>query len=309
MPRESCASYFIECKAHPRKFRAEKAKEFGVPPGKLFGRLANGETLEINGRVITPDDVLDPPSKPPAFGVIDIPSIQYLHPHISDVVCNYFTGEFDFSALIHMSPTTVLLDPGYQSFLEMMPEGTKNIVFNRHLTRNFINTMQTPIFRGSDILLTELSAVSPKNFKLNTEMYEKVDLLFEENIKKSFKNLIIPQFKAKLNLSPPEMNGTIDETDCLDPLNPEEIIKRVTDMEFPPFLTLNRISYEDFIDMSQPNSDPAVLLLGTASMKQENTETSAEFESVNLVQAFFLTAEKALMGSYADILGKILIKL
>ena len=55
-------AYSIEEKKKPR-FLREKAIELGVPVGPLFGRLHNGEEVEVNGRIIKPEQVLGEPRK------------------------------------------------------------------------------------------------------------------------------------------------------------------------------------------------------------------------------------------------------
>ena len=44
-----------------RKFLKEKALQLGVPEGPLFSRLQKGKSVEVNKKVINPDDVLDKP--------------------------------------------------------------------------------------------------------------------------------------------------------------------------------------------------------------------------------------------------------
>ena len=55
-------AYSIEEKKKPR-FLREKAIELGVPVGPDFGRLHNGEEVEVNGRIIKPEQVLGEPRK------------------------------------------------------------------------------------------------------------------------------------------------------------------------------------------------------------------------------------------------------
>ncbi|WP_405321503.1 ribonuclease Z [Methanobrevibacter thaueri] len=55
-------AYSIEEKKKPR-FLREKAIELGVPVGPDFGRLHNGEEVEVNGKVIKPEQVLGEPRK------------------------------------------------------------------------------------------------------------------------------------------------------------------------------------------------------------------------------------------------------
>ena len=57
-----CLAYSIEELKKPR-FQRQKAIELGVPVGPDFGRLHNGEEVEINGRIIKPEQVLGPPRK------------------------------------------------------------------------------------------------------------------------------------------------------------------------------------------------------------------------------------------------------
>ncbi len=53
-------SYSVYEKKKPR-FLREKAIELGVPVGPAFGKLHNGQEVEVNGKVIKPEQVLGPP--------------------------------------------------------------------------------------------------------------------------------------------------------------------------------------------------------------------------------------------------------
>jgi len=51
-------SYKFEEKDKPGRFNLEKAKELRIPEGHLWNKLQNGEEIEIDGKVIRPDQVL-----------------------------------------------------------------------------------------------------------------------------------------------------------------------------------------------------------------------------------------------------------
>lgn len=51
-------AYCIEEHKRKGKFNLQKAKELGIPEGRLYGKLQNGKTIYLNGRKITPNMVL-----------------------------------------------------------------------------------------------------------------------------------------------------------------------------------------------------------------------------------------------------------
>lgn len=47
----------------PGRFDKSKALEMGVPEGPLFGKIQRGQTVQVDGRTIGPDDILGPPRR------------------------------------------------------------------------------------------------------------------------------------------------------------------------------------------------------------------------------------------------------
>ncbi len=47
----------------PGKFDRAKAEALGIPPGPLYSKLVRGESVVVNGRVVTPDMVVGPKRK------------------------------------------------------------------------------------------------------------------------------------------------------------------------------------------------------------------------------------------------------
>ncbi len=51
-------SYLFEEKDKPGRFNLETAKQLGIPEGELWSKLQNGHEIEINGKIITSEQVL-----------------------------------------------------------------------------------------------------------------------------------------------------------------------------------------------------------------------------------------------------------
>lgn len=78
-PSTVSMSYMV--KTHPQrgKFRPGEAKKLGVPPGPLFSKLSQGLDVELeNGKIVTPDMVLEPSKEGTGVAILDVPSIGYL---------------------------------------------------------------------------------------------------------------------------------------------------------------------------------------------------------------------------------------
>src|SRR6266536_58374 len=56
-----CIAYSIEEKERPGRFHPEKAKRLGVPEGPLWGELQHGKEVKVEGKTVTPRQVIEEP--------------------------------------------------------------------------------------------------------------------------------------------------------------------------------------------------------------------------------------------------------
>ena len=47
----------------PGRFHPDRAAQLGVPPGPLFGQLQRGQAVEVGGRTVRPEEVVEPPRR------------------------------------------------------------------------------------------------------------------------------------------------------------------------------------------------------------------------------------------------------
>jgi ribonuclease Z len=75
----AAACYVCELPDIPGKFLPHKAASLGVPRGPLYGQLARGqEVTAVNGRVVRPEDVMEPSAPGPTIAVVDCPTAAFL---------------------------------------------------------------------------------------------------------------------------------------------------------------------------------------------------------------------------------------
>lgn len=55
-----CLGWMIVESERPGRFHPEKARELGIPEGPLWGKLHKGETVEVDGRRVSPAEMVGP---------------------------------------------------------------------------------------------------------------------------------------------------------------------------------------------------------------------------------------------------------
>jgi ribonuclease Z len=93
-----CYGYTLEEEMRPGEFHPEKAQSLKIPVGKLWGKLQDGETVELeDGRIIQPSDVMGQPRQGRKFSfVTDSLAIPEISTHVigSDLfICEGMFGK------------------------------------------------------------------------------------------------------------------------------------------------------------------------------------------------------------------------
>ena len=57
----SSLGYALIENPRPGRFNREKAIELGIPPGPLFAKLQKGKSVEVDGKLVKPEDVMGAP--------------------------------------------------------------------------------------------------------------------------------------------------------------------------------------------------------------------------------------------------------
>jgi ribonuclease Z len=80
-----CAGYVFEEEPRPGEFHPEKAEALRVPRGPLWSRLQSGETIQIEGGEVRPEEVLGPPRRGRKFSfVTDTLAFPEIAPEVKD---------------------------------------------------------------------------------------------------------------------------------------------------------------------------------------------------------------------------------
>ena len=141
----------------PGKFDAEKAAELGVF-GALRGKLVKGESVEVNGRVIKPEDLVSPPTPGSYVLIINCPNEHYLKSLLSNKQFEkYFSQAV---SVVHCVPHKILSQPVYQKWMSNFNSGCDHVIVNEDSTKS------ASCFVSSCVNIVEFSLVDRELFTL-----------------------------------------------------------------------------------------------------------------------------------------------
>ena len=131
-------SYIIRGHRRRGKFLASKAKELGVPPGRTYGRLIQGESVQLqDGKTITPDMVMENDREGGGVAVIDLPGKEYVENLISRPEWSSETMMAGVGAVIWLLGPGVGQDPHIRTFMSEHPQW-KHIISSPDSCPNYL---------------------------------------------------------------------------------------------------------------------------------------------------------------------------
>ena len=147
----------------PGKFDAKRAKELGVPPGPLCGRLVKGETVVLpNGTEVRPEQCCGQTVLGLFFIYVHCPSSEYLDSLVSSVFMQKFFADGEYGKrltyIVHNTARTVCESAAYREWVAKFGPHVRNILVHRDFRPNYFVNMSAVEFR------TKLSFVDPKMF-------------------------------------------------------------------------------------------------------------------------------------------------
>lgn len=78
-PSATALSYVVQTQEQRGKFMVQKAKDLKVPKGPMYSELSKGQSVTLaDGRIITPDQVLEPGKPGGGVAIVDLPSRDYV---------------------------------------------------------------------------------------------------------------------------------------------------------------------------------------------------------------------------------------
>ncbi|OMJ78712.1 hypothetical protein SteCoe_21432 [Stentor coeruleus] len=243
--------YIMECKSFPKKVMKDAVKKLGIQ-GSMISQLVSGENIEINGKIVTPDDILMDGPPQPVVVVFDLPDTSSCQSLVAKIK-SYLKPNYNLAYFAHFTQRDIFMSKEYIEMVNEFPN-TSNIVLN--VNASFSNSL----FRRSDELQNNLNQIHKEIFP-KTFYPQNSDINFINDINTNFPKCIFPNFATKFILAPASCQG-IDRTH--EPI----IYNPLKQNEIPiPLLKSKSIDYKSIVDVSKPFSDPQIIFLGTASMK------------------------------------------
>jgi ribonuclease Z len=172
-PNTVALSYIIQLHEQRGKFLPSLAKKLGVKPGPDFSKLASGQSITTaEGRVVNPEDVMEPSREGTGIAICDIPSLAYLPNFLaaSDWE-NVETVQRTIGCFFWLIAGEVISDPRFQEFVARFPN-SRHAISSPDVLPDRIH------FKGAAKSAVLLNSLDPELFpepKLNCAVRQSID--------------------------------------------------------------------------------------------------------------------------------------
>lgn len=158
--------YVGQCPTIRGKFDPKIARALGVKKGPDFGRLAEGNDIEIDGKLILSSQCVGPSRTGPVFVIIDCPNISYIQVLARRMpLLEYLNSTINPPKfIIHIASKEVLESKDYCKLFSSTGSKTKNIVFAEGVhPMEYVFNSATDIFHSLTQLDPEIFPPIHKN--------------------------------------------------------------------------------------------------------------------------------------------------
>ena len=196
-------SYICIPKQKNRSFNKNKAAEFGLKPGPVFGELQKGKTVTLeDGRVISLKDVSDEPLPSSSVLILYLPTED----HMNSLICNEIMEKYinknlgnefiyNIRIVVHITPHfNIINNEKYTKFMALFGKDVEHIIECPEINQQFLynegklkiqyllNKVSTILY--PDIIFSQEESESPikNNKEILNDISKKNSINIDESI-------------------------------------------------------------------------------------------------------------------------------
>ena len=195
-------SYICIPKQKNRAFNKNKAAEFGLKPGPVFGELQKGKTVTLeDGRVISLKDVSDEPLPSSSVLILYLPTEDHMNSLISNEIMEKYINKnlgdefiYNIRIVVHITPKfNIINNEKYTKFMALFGKDVEHIIECPEMNQQFLynegklkiqyllNKVSTILY--PDIIFSQEESESP--IKNNKEIFNDISKKNSINIDES----------------------------------------------------------------------------------------------------------------------------
>lgn len=297
-------SYIIRNHKQRGKFRPAVAKELNVPTGPLWAALAAGENVHLeDGKIITPDMVLEPSKEGNGFAIVELPSKEYVQDLVARPEWKAEKPMAGFAAIVWLLGADVARDDTLITFMKEHSEW-------QHI-------ISSPDRCPDYLTMTSAASAAIRHHQVDPARYPipvhdnrwpiLSDTLLENPDSRSLAWLPAKR-GLKLQLEP---TFAVDDKDLIPYLNTAQVVWETSD----EVIRLGQVAQHDVskastqisgVNQDLPGQDAEIICLGTGSaMPSQHRNVSGTLLRVPGSGSYLLDCGENTLGQLKRIYSKI----